>query len=140
MSSVRKKYQAEHRFTTMDVVMDLYDYTTTIIANENIFNRTYSSLINRIDQEVSIIYHYCRSANEDYDNRKKDEAEIRIKMEEEAIKQCKWLKTDIRLAQRKFHLRAKKTIYWNGLANNALVSIRAWRTSEIRNYKEKFGL
>lgn len=23
----------------MDVVMDLYDYTTTIIANENIFNR-----------------------------------------------------------------------------------------------------
>ena len=96
----------------MDVVMDLYDYTTTIIANENIFNRTCSSLINRIDQEVSIIYHYCRSANEDYDNRKKDEAEIRIKMEEEAIKQCKWLKTDIRLAQRKFHLggRSHKTV------------------------------
>lgn len=140
MSSVRKKDQAPHRFTTLDLILDCYNHTTTLISNEKVFDRTYKNLIDRIDAEASMIYHCCRTANEDYDNRKQDEAEVRLKLQAEAIENCMWLKTDIRLAQRKFHLRAKKVIYWNSLVNKAMESIKAWHTSEKRNYKEKYGL
>lgn len=109
MSSVRKKDQLPHRFTVLDSALDLYDYTSTVLANEKIFNRTYKSLIDRIDNAATMVYHLCRVANEDLDNRKQDEALMRIQMQEEALDYCKWLKTDIKMAQRKFHFRAKKS-------------------------------
>ena len=101
MSSVRKKDQTPHRLTTLDYILDLYNHTTTVIANEQIFDRTYKSLIDRIDNEAAMIYHLCRTANEDLDNRKKDEALKRIEMQEQAIEYCLWLKTDIRLSAKK---------------------------------------
>ena len=140
MSSVRKKDQSEHRFTVLDKVLDLYDHTTTVISNEKIFDRTYESLIDRIDNEATMIYHYCRCANEDLDARKEDEAQMRIELQLKALDHCKWLKTDIRLAQRKFHIRAKKVVYWNGLVNIAMDAIVGWNKSEIKRYKESFGL
>lgn len=140
MSSVRKKDQSEHRFSTLDKILDLYGHTSTLISNEKIFDRTYKSLIDRIDNEATMIYHLCRCANEDLDARKQDEAEMRIKMQLEAIEHCKWLKTDIRLSQKKFHLRAKKTIYWNNLVNVAMDAIKAWNKSELKRYNENFGL
>lgn len=138
MSSVRKKDQSPHRFTTLDLILDCYEHTTTVIANPK-FN-TCPSLRDRIDNEASMIYHCCRVANEDYDNRKEDEAKIRIELQKEAIEHCLWLKTDIRLVQKKLHLRARKCIYWTGLVNKAMESIKAWRVSEIRSYKEHHGL
>jgi len=140
MSGVRKKDQTPHRLTVLDKCLDLYDHTTTLTANEKVFDRTYKSLIDRIDYEASMIYHCCRAANEDNDNRVKDEAEIRIDLQQEALKHCAWLKTCIRLAQRKFHLRAKKVVFWNDLVKDAAEYIKNWNVSEIRNYKEKFGL
>lgn len=140
MSSVRKKDQSEHRFTVLDKVLDMYSHTITVIANDKIFDRTYANLISRIEEEARMIYHCTRSANEDYDNRKQDEAEIRIKLQENAIEYCKWLKTDVRLAEKVFHLRAKKVAYWTKLINTAMVAINGWRVGEIRNYKETFGL
>lgn len=138
MSSVRKKDQSPHRFSTLDVILKLYEHTSTVIANPK-FEKC-KTLTERIDNEAAMIYHCCRSANEDYDNRKKDEAVIRIRLQDEAIEHCKWLKTDIRLAEKRLHLRAKKAIYWNGLVNDAMESIKAWHVSEMRNYKEKYGL
>ena len=140
MSSVRKKDQSPHRFTVMDKALDLYGHTTTLIANEKIFDRTYKSLIDRIDNEASMIYHCCRVANEECDTRNKEEAAARIKLQGEALEHCLWLKTDIRLAQKKFHLRAKKTIYWNQMVNDAMELIIAWRAAEKRLYKDKYGL
>lgn len=140
MSSVRKKDQTPHRFTTLDLILDMYNHTTNVIANEKIFDPKYRNLIDEIDHDASTIYHLCRAANEDFDNRKEEEARIRLQLQEEAIEHCLWLKSRIMLAQRKFHLRAKKVIYWNGLVNAAMDSIKAWHTAEKRNYKEKYGL
>lgn len=138
MSSVRKKDQSPHRFTTLDLILDCYEHTTVVIANPKF--DTCKSLKERIDNEASMIYHCCRAANEDYDNRKQDEAMIRIKLQKEALEHCRWLKTDIRLVQKKLHLRARKCIFWTGLVNTAMESIKAWHISELRNYKEKYGL
>lgn len=117
----------------------MYDHTTSVIANEKIFDRTFSSLIDEIDFYARNIYHLCRVANEELDNRVEEQAEMRIELETKAIEQCDWLKTDIMLAQRKFHLRAKKVIYWKSLVDDAKKSIVNWRSAEKRNYKENFG-
>lgn len=140
MSSVRKKDQAEHRFTVLDKVLDMYSHTITVISNDKIFDRTYSSMISRIEEEARTIYHYVRSANEDYDNRKQDEALMRIKLQEQAIELCKWLKTDVRLAKNVFHLRAKKVAYWTKLINESMAAINGWHIGEKRNYRETYGL
>ena len=137
MSSVIKKNQKPHRFTTSDLCLNLYDHTSNVLANPK-FDKC-RALADRADYRASMIYHCCRSANEDYDNRIKEEAEERLRLQAEALKMCRWLKTDIRLLQRKLHLRAKKCIYWNGLVNIAMESIKAWHISEKRNYIENFG-
>ena len=138
--SVLKKNQSEHRFTTLDLILDMYDHTSTLIANEKVFDRTYKELIDRIDNEAAMTYHCCRVANFEYDNRIKEEAETRLALQKEAIDHCLWLKTDIFLAQRKFHLRAKKVTYWSGLVDAALKSIKAWHSTEAKEYKKNFGL
>lgn len=140
MSSVLKKNQSQHRLTVLDIILDMYDHTSTLISNEKVFDRTYKELIDRIDKEASMIYHYCRVANEEYDNRIESEAKIRLELEEEAIENCLYLKTDIFLAQRKFHLRAKKVTYWSGLVDKALKAIKGWHSAELREYHNKFGL
>ena len=140
MSSVRKKERTQHSFTILDLALDVYDHTSTLLANEKVFDRTYKGLIDRIDNEASMIYHCCRTANDDYDNRIQEEAEIRLSLQAEAIEHCLWLKTDIRLAQRKFHLRAKKVAYWNDKVNTALKGIKSWHSAEKRLYKENYGL
>lgn len=65
---------------------------------------------------------------------------MRISLENEAIKRCMWLKTYIRLAQKKLHLRARKVIYWNKVVNTAMDAIKRWLASEKKNRKELFGL
>ena len=138
MSSVRKKDRSEHRLTVLDIILDMYDYTTTVIANPK-FDQC-PKLRDRIDDEASMIYHLCRSANEDFDNRKEDEAKIRIELETKAIERCMWLKSYIRLAQKKLHLRAKKVIFWNKKINKSKEAIRKWLASEKKNLKENHGL
>jgi hypothetical protein len=44
-----------------------------------------------------------------------------------------WLKTNLRLAQKLLHIRAKKIIFWNGLVNNAMAAIKKWKAAEIKN-------
>ena len=133
MSSVRKKDQTPHRFETCDKALKLYDHTTNLTANQKVFDRTYQSLIDRIDNEASMIYHLCRVANEELDARKNDEAKVRVELQQEALQHCLWLKTDIILAQRKFKFRAKKAIYWNGLVNDTMKLIKSWNDSEKKN-------
>ena len=138
MSGVRKKDQAEHRFSVLDAILDMYDHTTNVISNEKIFDPKFQKLIDEIDYYAKDIYHKCRVANEELDNRVEDEARMRIELEEEAMEMCKWLKTDIMLAQRKFHLRARKVTYWKGLVDEARNSISNWNASEKRHYKQTF--
>ena len=140
MSGVRKKDQSPHRFTTLDVILDMYDHTTAVISNEKLFDPKFRRLTDEIDFYAKQIYHNCRVANEELDNRNEDEARMRIELQREAMEACKWLKTDIMLAQRKFHLRAKKVTYWTGLVDKARDSISNWNAAEKRSYKQNHGL
>ena len=110
--------------------LDLYKHTTLLISNEKIFVVKYASLIDTLDYESIQIYHCIRSANEDFDNRIKEEAKERIKMQGDAIKHCRWLKTYIVIAAHKFHLRAKKVVFWNKLVNEVMRLTKEWQKSE----------
>ena len=138
MSGVRKKDQSEHRFTTLDIILDMYEHTTTVTANPKF--ETIQTIKQEIELEAAMIYHFCRSANEDYDNRKQDEAKIRIELQEQAIEKCMWLKSWTRLAQKKLHLRAQKIIFWNSKINAAMNAIKTWNVAEKKNYTVLFGL
>lgn len=140
MSSVRKNEQSSNRFTVLDVALELYDHTTTVTANPKIFQPSQQKLTDQIIEEAALVYHCCRTANEDLDARKRDEALMRIQLEEEALNHCKWLKTDIKLAQRKLKFRAKKAIAWTKKVNRTMDLIKAWIASEKRNYKQNHGL
>lgn len=140
MSSVRKRDQSEHRFTVQDKALDLYNYTSDILRNDKVFDRKFSEIINRIDMEAFEVYHCVRRANEDLDNRIQDEAKKRIRLESEAVEHCSTLKTLIMLSKKKFHLRANRVAYWNGLVNAAMDHIKKWQASEIKTYNERFGL
>lgn len=102
MSNVRKNKRSEHRLTVLDKALDLYEHTTTILANPKTFKRTYQSLIDKIDHEATMIYHCCRVANDELDARKEEEAKERILLEEEALEHCRWLKTYVMMAKKVF--------------------------------------
>lgn len=138
MSSVRAKNRSPHRLTVLDKILDLYEHTTTKTGGEKF--KACPAIANRIDDTTTLIYHYCRSANEDYDVRVKEEAKVRIELQEKAIEKCLWLKTDIRLAKKKTHMREKQVIYWTGMVNDVIAIIKAWQKSEITRYKENHGL
>lgn len=140
MSNVHKRERSQHRFTVLDKALDVYDHTTNLIANEKVFKRTYASLIDKLDNEATMIYHCCRVANEELDARIADEARMRIKLQQEALSHCKWLKTYIMLAAKKFHLRARQVTYWTDLIKDAMAYITAWNRSEVKSCKENHGL
>ena len=140
MSNVHGKDRTQHRLTVLDKALDVYDHTTNLLSNESVFKRVYQSLIDKIDNEATMIYHCCRVANEELDARVADEAKIRIELQIEALSHCKWLKTYIMLSAKKFHLRARKVTYWTGLVNITMKYITAWNRSEQKSLKENHGL
>lgn len=136
--SVRKNQQSPNRFTVLNAALMVYSHTALVVSNPK-FEKC-KRLAERIEDRAAMIYHCCRSANEDYDNRIAEEAEIRLKLEEEAVEHCKWLKTDIRLAQKRLHLRASKCIFWNNIVNDTMKLIKAWIKTERENLKQIHGL
>ncbi len=123
----------------LDAVLDMYEHTIKVTDNPKIFTEQYKELTESIRSEARLIYHYCRTANEDLDNRIEEEALERLRLQREALKKCSDLKTDIMLAKKVFHLRAKKQIAWTGYVNAVIPLIKSWHNSEKKSYNENHG-
>lgn len=124
----------------LDAILDMYDHTIQVTSNPKIFLPEYEWLTSQIKAEARMIYHCCRVANEDLDNRIAEDAAERLRLEEQALQTCYDLKTDIRLAKKIFHLRARKAIAWTEYVNKAIKLIKVWHCSEEKCYKENHGL
>lgn len=118
MSGVRKKDQSPHRFTTLDLILKMYDHTTAVIANEKIFDPKYRKLIDDIDDNARQIYHLCRVANEELDNRVKEEAKHRI------VQEGKLTKHDVDV-----HFKAWKASVRYGNSHNLIYRLNRWYES-----------
>lgn len=137
--SVRKNDQTISRFNVLDQSLQLVGYTMQILSNEKIFITKYQKLIDKISYETSLIYHKCRVANKT-DMRIKDQveynirAQIRLKLEREALQLCEDLQTDIMISQKVFHLKASKVRHWTKLTTETQNLIENWYKSEIKRY------
>ena len=123
----------------LDALLDMFDHTIKVTDNPKIFTEQYKTLTDQIRGEARLIYHYCRTANEDLDNRIEEEALERLRLEREALKLCSDLKTDIMLAKKIYHLKASKAIAWTRYVDKAIPLIRSWHNSEKIKYREHFG-
>ena len=130
---VRKNQRSKSRFETLDKALELVTYTTNIIDNEKIFDKKHQKTIDRISEEVTMIYHYCRVANTIRVNDYQKEFEKvlrRIQLETEALDLCEDLITDIMICQKLFHLKASRVRYWTKMTVETKELITKWRESE----------
>lgn len=110
---VRKNQRSTSRFETLDKALELVTYTTNIIDNDKIFDKKHQRTIDRISEEVTMIYHFCRVANNIRVNDYKAETEKviqRIKLESEALELCEALLTDIMISHKLFINRIKMDV------------------------------
>lgn len=130
---VRKNQRSTSRFETLDKALELVTYTTNIIDNDKIFDKKHQRTIDRISEEVTMIYHFCRVANNIRVNDYKAETEKviqRIKLESEALELCEALLTDIMISHKLFHLKASRVRYWTKMTVDTKEMITKWRESE----------
>ena len=135
---VREKDRAKSRFELADKALDLAVYTSDILANDKIFDPKYKTVIDRIAAEATMIYHCIRVANDikvqsaEHRNR----AAERTRLQREALANIDPLKTDIMIAHRLFHLKAKRIKHWNGRVDEISEMLKGWITSDQKKYKE----
>lgn len=109
-----------------------------ITANEKIFNLSHKALIEDINHCAENIYIKAYMANNIY-AKSIESYEQRIKLETEAIIDCKSLLAFMDLAWQIFHLKSNKVEYVAKITNEAEKSLQAWRKSDkekLKNIKE----
>lgn len=119
---------------------DLAAYTLQITANEKIFLPQYQrALTDSINGTTINIHVLVWNANNIYVNSIED-WEARKRLQEQAIRQCTMLLSLIDLAHSLFHLKAKRVKYWGEKTVNVKTLIRAWKESDGKRYREKYGV
>ena len=135
---VREKDRSKSRFELSDKALNLAVYTSDILANEKIFDRKYQTVIDRIAAEATMIYHCIRVANDikvlSKENTRK--AEERTRLQREALSNIEPLKTDILIAHKLFHLKAKRIRHWNNQVDEIGEMLKGWISSDMKKYKE----
>lgn len=127
----RDESQQKLRVVTKSI--ELMNYTIQITSNKKVFKPEYSWLENIILTETINIHRFLYSANED---NLKNEYETRVKKQKDALRLCKDLKADILVAQKTYHLRAKRVTHWTGKVNDQIDLIKKWMESDKKRYKE----
>lgn len=138
--SVRKNEQSKSKFEVLDVTLQLVSYTCQILSNEKIFIPRYQRIIDKMNDEVCMIYHCCRVANkidmrEYNEDALREKTQQRLKLERQALTLCEDLHTDIMISQKLFHLKASRVRHWTKLTTEAQKIINGWYKSEKERYR-----
>ncbi len=135
---VREKDRTKSRFELSDKALDLATYTSDILANDKVFDPKYKTVIDRIAAQATMIYHCIRVANDIKVTSKEHakKAEERIRLQRDALSRIEPLKTDIMIAHRLFHLKAKRIRYWNKQVDDIGEMLKGWISSDLKKYKE----
>ncbi len=109
-----------------------------ITQNEKIFNVTHKAFIEDINHTAEQIYINAYMANNIY-AKGIENMEQRIRLETQAIIDCKSLLALIDLAWQIFHLKASRVEYIGKITNEAEKSLQAWRKRDrekLQEYRE----
>ena len=136
--SVRVNQRPTPPFETGDKALELSTYTLNILSNEKIFIPKHQRTIDRISEEVTMIYHNIRVANS-IKVKNKEQAMIRLQLQRDAMVLVERLITDIMIAHKLFHLKASRVKYWTKLTVETNELLKAWNKSDKNRFKE-YGL
>ena len=138
--SVPEPQRGKGKLEVCTKARDLADYTLQITSNEKIFLPQFQrSLTDSINGTAINIHVLVWSANNIYVNSAEDWHE-RKQLQEQAITQCTLLLSLIDLAHKVFHLRLKRVKYWGEKVQNVKTLIRAWKESDGKRYRSRFGV
>lgn len=135
---------SQQRKGKLKVIVDalgLAEYTITICSNKKTFPEKYQHIIT--DDLISLskqIYLKARRANNirvTKDN--KNSYDKRKDLQEEAILDCDDFLGEIQLAQKVFHLKKKRILYWGGKVIEVRDGIKSWKESDSKRYKKLFN-
>ena len=124
----------QQRKGKLKVIVDalgLAEYTITICSNKKTFPEKYQHIIT--DDLISLskqIYLKARTANN-----------IRVtKDNKNSYDKRKDLQEgEIQLAQKVFHLKKKRMLYWGGKVIEVRDGIKSWKESDSKRYKKLFN-
>lgn len=129
---------SQQRKGKLKVIVDalrLAEYTLKICSNKKVFTEEYQHLIT--DDLVNLskqIYLKTRRANNT--RLSKENYEKRKNLQEEAILDCDDFLGEIQLAQKIFHLKMKRILYWGSKIIEVRDEIKNWKESDYKRYKK----
>ncbi len=125
----------KNKFEAIVKAQALVKHILLITKNEKIFDISYKALIEDINHCAERVYINAYTANNIY-AKSKESYEQRIRLETDAILECKSLLALMDLAWQLFHLSSKKVQYACKLTIEAEQSIQAWRKSDREKLKK----
>ena len=116
--------------------IELAEYSIRACHNEKIFpKRSRSALANRIVDSVVLIHSNVYKANNTY-VASKDDAEYRLNLQKDAIREIKELPPNIELAYHLFGIEGRKIDYWVGLILEEEELLKKWHKSDKKRFKK----
>lgn len=133
---VRKEDRGEGKFDTLTKCLRLASHTINITDNPKVFTPEHGRLTEEIRFLAKDIYHKARVAN-DIRVTSAEEAELRKKLQNQAIAECDHLLSEIQIAMKIFHLRVKRVEYWGNMVEEVKNYLRSWRDKDADRYRQK---
>lgn len=116
-------------------VKEMVDHTYKITANEKIFFHKYDRFLNKILNTTTDILVHCVDANNIYVTDRYNYV-LRMKLQEQAIRELKRMLSYISTARYLYHLRGNKAEHWSKLVEKSLKQVIKWHKADLERYKE----
>lgn len=116
--------------------IELARYSIKACYNEKIFpKRSRRALANRIVDSVVLIHNNVYKANNTYVVTQ-DDAEYRLNLQKEAIREINELPPTIELAYYLYNINGRKIDYWVGLILEEMELLKKWHKSDKERFKK----
>lgn len=119
-----------------ELALNLSIHTIKITSNPKVFDDKYQKIIDKIVDCAVNIQMSSWTANNIRVGDDHEKKVMRLKYQTKAIIYCNNLLAYINIAQRLFHLRAKKVAYWISLVLETRNMIGSWNRSDKKRYKD----
>lgn len=117
----------------LDKCLDMVTHTIKICSNENVFDAKFKTTTEKIVSIANSIYIKAFEANgirvtNNYTKVK------RLRLQKEAIRLCNVMLAEINIAQRLFHIKKGKKLYWVKMVIEARTLLSKWHESDKKRY------
>lgn len=119
----------------LDKCLEMTTHTIKICSNEKVFDARFKSTTEKIVSIANEIYVSAFEANaiRVVDNSTKQR---RLNLQKKSIRLCNVMLAEINVAQRLFHIKKGKKLYWVKLVVETRTMISKWHESDRKRYSD----